>query len=125
VLLAVIHVVDWVIFPKLDVSKGLSGAKIVVSGAKIANNSVAPEPPSESAQADTLANTSSKRSKRSKSMMPRSMTSIELLTQGSAEVAADEEGNWGIALVAGGVMVSVAQLLNTMLRDCAFEFGVH
>ena len=33
--------------------------------------------------------------------------------------------NWGIALVAGTVSVSMAQLLNTFLRDCAFEFGVH
>jgi hypothetical protein len=27
--------------------------------------------------------------------------------------------------VAGVVMVSVAQLINTFLRDCAFEYGVH
>ena len=33
--------------------------------------------------------------------------------------------NWGIALVAGTVAISMAQLLNTFLRDCAFEFGVH
>lgn len=33
--------------------------------------------------------------------------------------------NWGVALVAGSVAVSMAQLLNTFLRDCAFEFGVH
>ena len=31
----------------------------------------------------------------------------------------------GIALVAGTVSVSMAQLLNTFLRDCAFEFAVH
>ena len=72
------------------------------------------------------------------------MTSTSLLSEGSALVADDgstlkkmmstasdqeteeimEEGNWGVSLVAGVVMVSVAQLLNTMLRDCAFEFGV-
>jgi hypothetical protein len=33
--------------------------------------------------------------------------------------------NWGIALVAGTVAISMAQLLSTFLRDCAFEFGVH
>ena len=33
--------------------------------------------------------------------------------------------NWGIALIAGTVAISMAQLLNTFLRDCAFEFGVH
>ena len=73
------------------------------------------------------------------------MTSTSLLSEGSALVADDgsalkklmstasdqeteeimAEGNWGVSLVAGVVMVSVAQLLNTMLRDCAFEFGVH
>ena len=33
--------------------------------------------------------------------------------------------NWGLALVAGTVAISMAQLLSTFLRDCAFEFGVH
>eukprot|EP00277_Geminigera_cryophila_P040081 CAMPEP_0173112566 /NCGR_PEP_ID=MMETSP1102-20130122/46147_1 /TAXON_ID=49646 /ORGANISM="Geminigera sp., Strain Caron Lab Isolate" /LENGTH=701 /DNA_ID=CAMNT_0014013767 /DNA_START=108 /DNA_END=2213 /DNA_ORIENTATION=- len=34
------------------------------------------------------------------------------------------QGNWGTALVAGAVTISVAQLLNTFLRDCPFLFGV-
>jgi hypothetical protein len=33
--------------------------------------------------------------------------------------------NWGVALVVGALSLSMAQLLNTFLRDCAFEFGVH
>ena len=33
--------------------------------------------------------------------------------------------NWGVALVIGALSISMAQLLNTFLRDCAFEFGVH
>ena len=33
--------------------------------------------------------------------------------------------NWGVALVVGALSISMAQLLNTFLRDCSFEFGVH
>ena len=34
------------------------------------------------------------------------------------------QGNWGTALVAGAVTISLAQLLNTFLRDCPFDLGV-
>lgn len=33
--------------------------------------------------------------------------------------------NWGVALVVGALTISMAQLLNTFLRDCSFEFSVH
>lgn len=33
--------------------------------------------------------------------------------------------NWGVALVLGTLIISTAQLLNTFLRDCSFEFGLH
>lgn len=35
-----------------------------------------------------------------------------------------KQGNWGTALVAGTVTISLAQLLNTFLRDCPFDLGV-
>ena len=140
VLLAVIHVVDLMIFPNLKISSGLSGA-----GKSLPANSVAPEPADVEGGTTANSSTHTTRPKRSKSMMPRSMTSTSLLSEGSALVADDgsalkklmstasdqeteeimAEGKWGVSLVAGVVMVSVAQLLNTMLRDCAFEFGVH
>ena len=34
------------------------------------------------------------------------------------------QGNWGVALVAGLISISFANLLNTFLRDCVFLFGV-
>jgi hypothetical protein len=34
------------------------------------------------------------------------------------------QGNWGVALVAGVISISFANLLNTFLRDCVFLFGV-
>lgn len=33
--------------------------------------------------------------------------------------------NWGVALVVGTLTISMAQLLNTFMRDCSFEFSVH
>lgn len=33
--------------------------------------------------------------------------------------------NWGVALVVGALTISMAQLLNTFMRDCSFEFSVH
>jgi len=35
-----------------------------------------------------------------------------------------KQGNWGTALVAGTVTISLAQLLNTFLRDCPFNVGI-
>jgi uncharacterized membrane protein YjfL (UPF0719 family) len=35
-----------------------------------------------------------------------------------------KQGNWGTALVAGTVTISLAQLLNTFLRDCPFNMGI-
>lgn len=35
-----------------------------------------------------------------------------------------KQGNWGTALVAGTVTISLAQLLNTFLRDCPFDLGI-
>lgn len=35
-----------------------------------------------------------------------------------------KQGNWGTALVAGAVTISLAQLLNTFLRDCPFALGI-
>ena len=35
-----------------------------------------------------------------------------------------KQGNWGTALVAGAVTISLAQLLNTFLRDCPFNAGI-
>jgi hypothetical protein len=36
----------------------------------------------------------------------------------------NKQGNWGTALVAGSVTISLAQLLNTFLRDCPFALGI-
>jgi len=35
-----------------------------------------------------------------------------------------KQGNWGTAMVAGTVTISLAQLLNTFLRDCPFNVGI-
>lgn len=44
------------------------------------------------------------------------------LEQDEAEELAGILPNWGVALLAGTMNVSLVQCLNTFLRDCEFEF---